>query len=1190
MAEGNDKDNVLGIQTTIDSSEIEKGVNDFIRKITEMEKATDQAVGAMSGKFKSFNDEIQAVASSIEKSRTEFERVLNIGHSRVTPSIQQDTQSTGVVPKASYVESSGKAIERNTSRQKQLNKTLREQEKQYDANAKKLSELEDRLLALQQAEERGVQKVMRGNASVPIADSIRQLTEEYEKLREVQSSLQAEIDQTNEALSQSDEAAQSLQEQESVLVRLLGGAENYKEIIKALPAPIKNAADNINQMTGAAKKFVATPLGAILAALILAFQAVKSYLTQTADGQMKLAQATGFLTGVLKPFKELVISIGKSLVDAFTKPKQTVKDLWEAIKKQVTAPLEGLIDVVSNLGAALGSAFKGDWDSFKQSMKGVGDGFLKIGTVADNAGKKIADFGKKVVKSGQESANIALETRQLDLQIKEWEKRRQQLEAKKQQTRGQISNTSLSTKERKAAAVEYEKILEEEYKMDLHFINKRIELKNRSMALGSHTQEDKQALADLEAEREQIKANYQRSLAERQDTNGALINAEREALIELGNMQAELEISNQKRVINAMKDGHDKKMAELEAEYLDERQKLDELEDKFVKQNRRAGVDTGEDGLTDVQRSLIAQARKDIELKHGKDVKMLLKQELDDILTYEQERTKLQEQFQEKRKAIYQEGTYTYNSKGFIDGGLLKEGVTRGNEAELERQEKEGLKAIDEKFASQSEAFLAWSQTIADMSIKQLVIALETAKSKLNEVQGSGTATEQELAQARATIAKLEEQIKKVDAKAATDTRSIEKWKDLKDVLSDVSGEFQAMGDAIGGSVGKALGTIGSLSTDTIGLINNIFEFSDMCQKGIMKISDGAISAIKAVESASVILAIISAAIQIITKVVNLAKEAHNQTYEDNIEEHQRKIDDLSKSYDKLSEKLDETFGAKKVQNLKEMNDYLEQQNRLIQSQKDEEAQIKQKDEDYEQKVKSYDEAMESNRKQIEDNKKAMEEAIFGSDIQSAIQDFANAYGDAVASNMSLNESAKEQAVKAMKQMVMESIKEYIAGSAKMEEIRAKMKALYADGVFSESDQKVITDLYEQLGKEVDERFAWAESLLEDSTSSSGSKGRGIATASQESVDENNGRLMSLQITAETLRSLSEQQTALQQLISFDTATIRRDMEIQNKYISEIVDIQYESVEHLSAISKNTRQLYQMNERLGQIEANTKRL
>ena len=1165
--EENNSSNVLGIQATISSADIEKGANDFIRKINEMEKASDSAVSAMSGQFQELNNEILSVASSIEKSRIELEKVLNATQSKSNAPIQSGAQNTSESKNLNEVVSS---TQRAVSSQKELNKTLKQQEKQYEENAKKLSEYEDKLLSLQDAQERGVQRAMSGNATIPIADEIRRVTEEYEKLREIQSRLQSEIDSTNEALSESGEANEQLEEQGSLLVRMLGGAENYKEIMSALPAPIREAGDNISKMTGAAKKFIATPLGAILGALILAFQAIKTYLTSTAEGQERLAKVTGFLSGILKPFKNVVISIGKALVDAFINPKEAIINFGKLLMSQVVNRIVALVDIVDGLARVIASGFSLDVKGMKSAISDVGAGFMKLATGVENAEKKIADFGKKVIDSGKENTLIAAETKSLDLQVKEWEKKKQQLEAKKQQARGIVSNTSLPVKERMEAEKEYEKILDEEYQKELYFINKKIDLQNKAMKLAPSggSLEDKEALSELEAEREKIKADYQRGIAERQDTNGTLINAQREALIEIGNMEAELTLKNQNRTLSLMKDGHKKRLQELTAEKDSELNALDELQEKFVKQNRRAGVEVAEDGLTDSQRQLLANSRTMVNNVYNQNVKKSLEEELADILTYQQARQKVEEKFAEKRKDLYE-----------ADGKTLKAGVSEGNIVELDNDKKDAINAIDEEFASKSQVYLGWVDSISDMTIKQLNKTLDDANANLSQLEGQENADPKKLAIARAKIVELQKKIEQLEGQGDdSNKRSIDTWKELGEMLGDTADEFEALGDAIGGTTGEIVSSLGSTFSSTVGLMSNITQFVEICQKGIKNTAGTAVSAVKAVEAASVILAIISTTIQVIQKVVDVAKNLHNKQYEKDIEDKQERINKLKESYSELEKVAEKTYASNKVSQLRDMNDKLEEQNRLLQEQKDAEESKK-----GEVDTTKYDDAMEANRKKIEENKEAIEEAIFGNDIQSAIESFADAYGQAIAEGKDLNESMKDHAVKMMKQMVQEEIKAYIAGQGKLEALREKMALYFEDGIFSDSEIKAIKVEAEAIGKDLENKFAWAEDLLteEESLSSSSASRRGIATASQESVDENNGRLMSIQL------SISEIIT-LQKMSQADTSAIRHEMIVQNRYVSEIVDMQYETIGYLKSIDTNTKQLYQMNERLGKIEENTR--
>lgn len=77
-----------------------------------------------------------------------------------------------------------------------------------------------------------------------------------------------------------------------------------------------------------------------------------------------------------------------------------------------------------------------------------------------------------------------------------------------------------------------------------------------------------------------------------------------------------------------------------------------------------------------------------------------------------------------------------------------------------------------------------------------------------------------------------------------------------------------------------------------------------------------------------------------------------------------------------------------------------------------------------------------------------------------------------------------------------------------------------------------------------------------------GASSKGFAAASQDSVDELNGRFTAVQM---------------------DTSQIRQN-------VDEIRNLSLIGIGHLESISRNTHQLYEMNERLGKIERNTRKL
>lgn len=595
-------------------------------------------------------------------------------------------------------------------------------------------------------------------------------------------------------------------------------------------------------------------------------------------------------------------------------------------------------------------------------------------------------------------------------------------------------------------------------------------------------------------------------------------------------------------------DDHEREMKQIQSDYDERIAEIQKMEREW-KEAQGGTLTTEQRQALDNAYSVAYEKRNKEEAKANKKN---LESMLADVMTYQQAREKVEKDYAKERKKL--EST---------------DGVTKENLAQHDENRDKALQAVDEQFASKSQVYLGWLESISDMTIVQLNRALGKAQAELESLEGKSDANPEDLARARAQIAVLQKKIEQLEGKGKAETRTIDTWKDLGEVLGDTAKEFEALGDAIGGTAGEIVSSLGSTFTSTVGLMNNIVQFVDICNKGVMNTAGTAVSAIKVVEASSVILAIISTAIQVIQKIADVAKNLHNKQYEKTIEDNQKKIDGLKESYNELEEAASKAYSSDKVSKLRKMNEKLEDQNRLIQEQKTAE-ESKKGDIDTTQ----YDDAMEANRKQMAENKEAMEEAIFGEDIQSAIENFADAYAEALEGNMDMNATAKEQAVRMMKNMVMESIKAYVAGSKKMEQIRAKMDALYADGVFSAADQKLIIDELEDFNKELDDRFGWAEDLFgEDSSSSNSSSKRGIATASQESVDENNGRLMSIQ--------LSMGEITAQMALSVQTMNnIARGVSDGNILLS---DIRLQSVKANGFLEDIVKYTKPLNDRIGEV-------
>ena len=809
-----------------------------------------------------------------------------------------------------------------------LNTAISEQQEKINTITAAVDEARANFEALQQVEGTSSDEVERAAATYDtLSESLRNAQAEMIALQTAQETAQTGWQNVSEEINSHD----------SVLVKMLGGYESYSKILGKLPQPLQTAIGGIQGMTGAAKAFIATPLGAIIAAIVLALKALSTWFNSTVEGQLKFAEISGYVSGVLGQLKEIVITVGKAIFKAFSDPKQAIKDFWEALKTNVVNRFKSIGVIAASLGKVIKAAFTLDMDGVKSGIKELTNGFLQFGTGVENVTDKVSAWAKGVHNAAAETATIARESKELEIEVSKWQKRNQELEQQKAKARGKMYNSSLSTNERKRAQKEFEAALQEQMDAEKKFADKRIELQKRTMDLTSNTIEDENNLRDLEAQRAALDTRQEQELASLQRRAGALNNTEKsaaqklerekqkreQALVSLGEMEASLILYNQKQELELMKEGHNKRMQQITQERDKELNELEKLKNKFVKMNKTAGTETGEDGLTDMQRTQINQGRVNIEKTYAKSVKDLLEDELSDFLTYEQRRLKIQEDYADKRKALYEtdrRGNYIVDENG---SKKLRKGITQGNVDELNRAEQEAYKAIDEQFAQREETYNAWCDKIADMTLEQLKQVLEQAEKELEELEKNGGSSDK-LSVARAKVSTAKKGVEKAQAKndVSPDKRSSKEWEDLYKTLQECEREFESIGDTVGGVAGEIISTAGSIMTASLSMINGIVQLVNMSVTGIQGTATAAATAIQTVEKASVILTIIATAMSIAMQIVNLfnnddKKQEEIEALQDRIDQLQWELDNADivrlqensgKAVERVKRALSETY------------------------------------------------------------------------------------------------------------------------------------------------------------------------------------------------------------------------------------------------------------------------------------------
>ena len=704
--------------------------------------------------------------------------------------------------------------------------------------------------------------------------------------------------------------------------------------------------------------------------------------------------------------------------------------------------------------------------------------------------------------------------------------------------------------------------------------------------------------------------------------------------------QAEFDIRQAQ--INAMDDGYEKTVAQVQLNYdrlIAENDKraqkmIEDLKDKktleWLNQNPkatkeqeieyRASLNLTTADLSSEQQAMLrsyAEIARQIQVNGNRAA---LDDMLKDVLTYEQQRTEIAEEYEKKRKALYQtdeQGNYVLDESG---SPVLRQGVTQGNVDELNRQEEEALRRVDEMFAEREATYQAWCNKIAGMTLEQLKQVLERAEQELADLEKNGGASDKQLSVARAKVTTAKNKVQSAQAKndVSPDKRSVKEWEDLYKTLLECEKQFESIGNTVGGVAGEIISVAGNITTSSLSMINGIVQLVNMSSAGIQETTDAAATAIRTVEKASVILTIISAAMQIVMQIVNLfnsddEKQEHIEALQGRIDQLQWELDNadivrlqensgkavervrqaLSETYqellknklavgdvagawrllftnvssnsevlEKTAEKLakayanieytaDKALGGEKYASAKEQLENIAQQQILIQEQIEAEQSKKKSDggqiEEWQRQIEELgQEAVQIINDMVEDiiggssSEIASElgDAFF--EAFQAGEDYAEAWGDKV----------NEIVADVMKRMLVSKFLEEPLG-----EIFDKYKKKwFPDGQFAgldavisslggfASDLNAVGDDFATIWENLPDSVKSMFDVTEEATREASEKG--IATASQESVDELNGRATAIQghtysISENTKIILSVVNMILQSVLNIETHTER---------------------------------------------------
>lgn len=636
---------------------------------------------------------------------------------------------------------------------------------------------------------------------------------------------------------------------------------------------------------------------------------------------------------------------------------------------------------------------------------------------------------------------------------------------------------------------------------------------------------------------------------------------------------------NQQSEIDLMKEGSAKKIAQINLDY------DNEIAAILTKEKEWKDAQGGK--LTKEQTVEIHTALVNSYVKRERSTSNVNKEQLEEEKRAMNEYLKEYGSYFEKRQAI----TELYNEK-------MDKATTEGEKLSLGEEMKKELAAVDDEAQKKTSII---TKLFSDMS-KRTVVDIRSiskeAQAMLDYINEGEFKTGSD---GKGLFGLTKEQFDIL-------SKSPEKLQAIKDEIANVNKEADQM-DTSFNKVSNGLKKVFSAGDDTKRLKEGLAEIdagmSDIMQAGqflsdtfsklgdafgsdlMSGIAEGLNVAMDAVNSAmdgakagamfGPIGASAGAAIGVVTSLASSIAKIHDKKNESRIQRLQDQIDTLDKSYDKLGRSIEKAYSKDASKLIDQQNKLLEQQKVLIQNQIKEEEDKKKTDND---RIKEWRDQIDEINNTIADNKEAGKDAIFGSDIKSAIDDFANAYAEAWSAGEDKAQSAKDLMRKMIRNMVTESIK--AAASDPMKAIREKLLEFWSDNYISDWEQDYLDQKAQELADDLDRKFGWADKYFkpddpeDDNTRVASSKG--IASISQDSANVIDGKMST-------------------QLIFLDRTLVQvTGIADQMRFIYDLQTRGWKNVEAIKdlsgKVSENTAKVAEISGRIEalseKIEANTK--
>lgn len=596
--------------------------------------------------------------------------------------------------------------------------------------------------------------------------------------------------------------------------KLQGEIGKVGEAFKALGIPVTGSLTAIKSVTKALWGMCATPVGAVIAAIALAFKAVHTWMTKSAEGQKVYTKLMAYFGSLAKSITDIVIIFGEYLYKCFTKPNAPLRDFGNNFVKTFKTAVKAAVNLIGGLGTTIKGVLNMDWDTFTAGLKKTWDGIKGAGeTVIDvfktgvsgaigavktaydaftneDLSKKLGAAFNGILSKAEQAASLAGKIQETQIAINKNKETQLKLDGKIAEVRNKIY--TLQGKEKIAAIEEAKALVKQKYDFQIKQQQQLVELHEKQAKL--HTQ----SLKDIAAERE-LRMQVLRTQVQQNSEQRMLIRQEEAAKRSLANKaksDVKKDATQQKQInsaegklddviyknayerakawqsleqevtdakIKAMKEGEEKVIAERKRELSKEIEQIEERKNAAIKAERDR-----QKAEFDAQQSVIkakggkAETWDDKKHLDSKNIQKITEQytiiEQKTIESYNNEI--YADELKSYREYLKEYGNLEQQKLAIVEeyNEKIKEARAKGNlfeEAKLKTDLEEQLKKLNFNDFKDS---INWDSVFSDMG-RLSKSYLEDLRKKLKDLLGSGTLDIDDMKVVSEQIAKIDDAI-----------------------------------------------------------------------------------------------------------------------------------------------------------------------------------------------------------------------------------------------------------------------------------------------------------------------------------------------------------------------------------------------------------------------------------------------